>query len=353
MSSARKVLAEYIWLDGYQPQGLRSKTKLLEGFKGRLESLPEWSFDGSSTKQADGHDSDCFLKPICFRNDPIRGTPHILVLCEVLNESGEPHDSNTRSILSGSAEKHTDQEAIFGVEQEYTLFDRHTNRPLGWPMDGFPAPQGPYYCGVGADKVFGRALVEEHLRACLAADLDLCGINAEVMPAQWEFQIGPKGAIETADQLWLARWLLYRLGENRSIVASLHPKPIEGDWNGAGGHVNFSTKTMRESGGIDVIKEACEKLGKLHAEHISVYGENNDKRLTGKHETCSIKQFRYGVSDRGASIRIPIFTARDGFGYLEDRRPAANLDPYMVFTAILETVCGNGFDPNIFKDRPH
>ena len=96
---------------------------------------------------------------------------------------------------------------------------------------------------------------------------------------------------------------------------------------------------MREPGGIDIIKKACEKLEGKHNEHIQVYGADNDQRLTGLHETCSIKEFRYGVSDRGASIRIPMQTANDGYGYLEDRRPSANMDPYRVCSILIVTTC--------------
>lgn len=339
-----KVMAEYIWLDGKKPTAkLRSKTKIISGPIEKLEQIPEWGFDGSSTEQAEGHFSDCLLKPVCFIKDPVRGELNILVMCEVLNIDGSPHITNTRAELVKVTEKFVSQEPWFGVEQEYTLYQ--DDRPVGWPEKGFPHPQGRYYCGIGVDEVYGRPVVEAHMKACLDAGLMISGINAEVMPGQWEFQIGPLSPLEAADQLWLARWLLYRLGEDHNVYAKLDPKPMPGDWNGAGGHTNFSTKAMREEGGIKVIKEAAEKLGKFHKEHIAVYGADNDKRLTGKHETNSIHDFKYGVGDRGASIRIPAPVDKAGKGYLEDRRPAANLDPYQIFTAIIETTCGEGFAP--------
>jgi glutamine synthetase len=340
-----KIIAEYIWLDGRKPTAkLRSKTKIFEGPVNSVSDLPMWGFDGSSTEQAEGHFSDCMLKPVYYVTDPINKAPNLLVMCEVLNPDGTPHVSNTRHVLAQVAEKYKQHEPIFGIEQEYTFYRKEW--PLGWPKDGFPHPQGRYYCGVGHDEVHGRPLVEEHLRACLDAGLAISGINAEVMPAQWEFQVGALPPLEVSDQLWLARWLLYRLGEEHDVYAKLDPKPMPGDWNGAGGHTNFSTKAMREEGGINVINMACEKLGRFHKEHIRIYGADNDKRLTGKHETCSINQFRYGVSDRGASIRIPMDTANKGRGYLEDRRPAANLDPYQICTALIETTCGEGFNPD-------
>ncbi len=333
------IKAEYIWMDGHRPTSkLRSKTKVFEGPVNDVSQIPDWGFDGSSTMQAEGGDSDCMLKPVYFVPDPIRGGDHILVMCEVMNADGSPHISNTRAKLRVLAEKHKSQESWFGIEQEYTLFQGRS--PLGWPDGGYPAPQGPFYCGVGADEVFGRDLVEEHMEACVRAGILISGINAEVMPGQWEFQIGPLGPLEVSDELWIARWLLYRLGEDYGVSATLHPKPVTGDWNGAGAHTNFSTKSMREMGGMDVITKACEALGEAHDKHIALYGAHNEERLTGLHETCSISDFRYGVSDRGASIRIPMATANDGFGYLEDRRPSANMDPYEVCAALLETICG-------------
>ena len=325
-------------MDGHEPtQKLRSKTKILEGPIKSPKDIPIWGFDGSSTNQAQGGDSDCMLKPVCMVADPIRGGDNLLVMCEVLNPDGTVHPTNTRAHLREISEQYSDEKAWFGIEQEYTLFEGRN--PLGWPEGGYPAPQGPFYCGVGADEVYGRDIVEEHLELCLEADLKVSGINAEVMPGQWEYQIGPLGPLDSADQIWLSRWLLYRISEEYGVSATLHPKPVKGDWNGAGAHTNFSTKSMRAEGGMAVIEQACKKLKEKHDDHISIYGAHNEERLTGLHETCSIKEFRYGVSDRGASIRIPMQTANDGYGYLEDRRPSANMDPYKVCAALLKTVC--------------
>ncbi len=334
------VYAEYIWMDGHQPtQKLRSKTKILSVDEvTNLDDLPAWGFDGSSTEQAPGDNSDCHLTPVSFYPDPIRGAPHLLVMCEVFLADGvTPHPTNTRAKLRAVADQVEDQDAWFGLEQEYTLMDGM--KPLGWPDNGYPAPQGPYYCGVGADEVFGRDIVEAHMEACTIAGLSLSGINAEVMPGQWEFQVGPLGPLDVADQTWIARWLLYRIGEDFGVSATVHPKPVKGDWNGAGCHTNFSTKAMREEGGMDVIEKACELLSTRHAEHIANYGAHNQERLTGLHETQSIDKFSWGVSDRGASIRIPLGTAQQGYGYLEDRRPSANVDPYVVTRLLLDTVC--------------
>lgn len=334
------ALAEYIWMDGTEPtQKLRSKTKVIDVNEVKsLKDLPEWAFDGSSTNQAPGDKSDCALKPVFFCPDPIRGKPNVLVMCEVMLADGRPHPTNTRALLRPVAEKAKAEDAWFGIEQEYTLFKG--SRPLGFPENGgYPGPQGPYYCGVGADEVYGRDLVEEHLKNCVNAGLNISGINAEVMPGQWEFQVGPVGPLEVSDQLWIARWLLYRTGEKYGINATLYPKPVRGDWNGAGAHTNFSTKKMRAPGGIKIIEEAIQALSRRHTEHIAEYGAHNSERLTGRHETAPITEFRWGVSDRGASIRIPLGTAKAGMGYLEDRRPAANMDPYRVTRLLLETTC--------------
>ena len=323
--------AEYIWIDGTEPTAkLRSKTKIVEVG----EPLPIWGFDGSSTNQAPGSQSDCVLRPVFNCPDPVRGGDNILVLSEVLLPDMTPHPTNTRAACAVVAEKYVSSEYWFGIEQEYTFFSGY--RPLGFPESGFPAPQGGYYCGVGADEVFGRDVVEAHLDACLEAGLGISGINAEVMPGQWEFQVGPLSALEVSDHLWLARWLLYRIGEEFEVSATLDPKPVKGDWNGAGAHTNFSTKEMRTSYQPNI--DAAEALSKRHDLHIANYGARIEERLTGLHETASYKEFKYGVSDRGASIRIPWQVEIDGKGYIEDRRPNANMDPYTVTRLIMETV---------------
>ncbi len=325
--------AEYIWIDGSLPTAkMRSKGKVIPVG----EQPPIWGFDGSSTNQAPGENSDCVLNPVFVCSDPIRGGDNKLVMCEVLLTDMTPHPSNTRAGCAAAAEKYDDFDTWFGIEQEYTFFEGA--RPLGWPLNGFPAPQGGYYCGVGADEVFGRPVVEEHMDACIAAGLMIAGINAEVMPAQWEFQIGPIGAPAAADHLWIARWLLYRIGEKHGVSATLDPKPVPGDWNGAGAHTNFSTKQMRDS--YDPCVKAAEALGTRAELHVANYGDRIQERLTGQHETAAYNEFSYGVSDRGASVRIPWQVYRDQKGYIEDRRPNANCDPYTVTRLIIETVCG-------------
>lgn len=332
-----KIQAEYIWIGG-SGQDLRAKTRTFDKVPKSPADLPEWNYDGSSTGQAPGHNSEVILKPRAIFSDPFRRGDNILVICDTYEPNGTPLPTNTRYPADIVMEKAKAFLPWFGIEQEYTLFTADKT-PLGWPRNGYPAPQGPYYCSVGTDKAFGRPLVEAHYRACLYAGVKIAGINAEVMPGQWEFQVGPCLGIEIGDHLWLARYLMHRIAERFGIIVSFHPKPIEGDWNGAGCHTNYSTQAMREDGGLKEIYAAIEKLSKKHSEHIAVYGEHNTLRLTGKHETAPITEFRSGVADRGASIRIPTACAAEGKGYFEDRRPASNIDPYVVASRIVKTTC--------------
>jgi glutamine synthetase len=329
MSSFYK--AEYIWIDGTQPTALlRSKTRVLPS--GTEAGL--WGFDGSSTQQAPGHASDCVLRPVYVARDPLGAAGDKLVLCEVLFPDMAPHASNTRAQCLAVAERFAAEEFWFGIEQEYTFF--MNGRPLGWPATGNPGQQGPYYCSVGSDRAFGREIVDEHVDACLAMGIRISGTNAEVMPGQWEYQIGPLGPVAASDQLWMARWLLERIAARHRVEVRLDPKPVEGDWNGAGAHTNFSSRRMRES--YEECVRAAEALGERAALHIVNYGHGIERRLTGKHETCSFREFRYGVSDRSASVRIPWQVALERKGYIEDRRPNANCDPYVVTRLITETV---------------
>jgi glutamine synthetase len=294
-----------------------------------------WGFDGSSTNQAPGANSDCVLRPVYTVPDPIRGKDNILVLCEVELTDFTPHPTNTRAFCVDAAEKYADQAPMFGIEQEYTFMQ--AGRPLGWPENGFPAPQGPYYCGVGGEKMVGRDIIERHTQACLDAGISIEGTNAEVMMAQWEFQIGVLPAPLIGDQMWVARWLLHRIAEDYDVTVSFDAKPMKGDWNGAGAHTNFSTKATMES--YDAIVIACEALGEKAAEHVAAYGAGIEERLTGAHETASYQSFSWGASDRGASIRIPWAVEKAKKGWLEDRRPNANVDPYVVSGMIINTCC--------------
>jgi len=339
LPQGEKIQATYIWIGG-SGEDIRSKTRTLPCEVKSVEDIPPWNYDGSSTGQAPGDDSEVYLQPVKYYRDPFRRGKNILVLCECLKPlSQKPIASNTRS----NARVVFDTEAVakektwYGIEQEYTLFEADGVTPLGWPQFGYPGPQGPYYCGNGARRAYGRQVVEAHYRCCLYCGINISGINAEVMAGQWEYQIGPCEGIDSGDSVWLSRFLLERIAEYFQVVVSFHPKPMKGDWNGAGCHTNYSTLTMRNEGGYAAIIEAIEKLAKKHEEHIAVYGQDNDQRMTGHHETADIKNFTYGVADRGCSVRIPNLTKIEGKGYFEDRRPASNMDPYVVTSLIAKT----------------
>ena len=324
---------EYLWLDGCNPTQIRNKTKIVKYFGRKGGEAPIWGFDGSSTQQAEGNNSDCVLQPVRVYPNPFEEEGSI-VLCEVWNVNDTPHKTNTRRMLEETLDDvQSDIDEWVGFEQEYTLFQ--DNRPLGWPKDGEPAPQGDYYCG----RNIGENIMNEHTDACIEAGIEICGTNAEVMLGQWEYQIGAGGSLQMSDDLWVARWFMEKFCDKYGVSVSLDPKPVPGDWNGAGCHTNFSTKYTRGHGGDEFIFKACMDLEKVHEEHMKEYGEGNERRLTGLHETQAIDTFSWGVSDRGASIRIPWQVDKDKCGYLEDRRPSSNCDPYKVSKKLIETIC--------------
>lgn len=331
-------MAEYIWIGG-NGGDIRGKTKTLSKKPASVADLPVWNYDGSSTNQAPGKDSEVYLKPVAIYPDPFRRGDNIIVLCETClpDEKLTPIPTNTRSAAKKLFDEAPEEEPWFGIEQEYTLFYQDKTTPFGWPAGGYPGPQGPYYCGAGTENSFGRRIVESHYKACLYSGVKISGVNAEVMAGQWEYQVGPCVGIESGDMLILSRYLMQRVCEDFGVLVSFDPKPIAGDWNGAGCHTNYSTKAMREDGGYAVIIEAVERLGKKHLEHIQCYGTGNERRLTGAHETAPITKFSYGVAHRGASVRIPRTAKADGKGYFEDRRPASNIDPYVVTSKIFST----------------
>lgn len=375
LDQSARVLVEYVWIGG-TGLDLRSKTKVIDFTVNKPSDLPDWNYDGSSTGQAPGHDSEVIIKPVAIYRDPFRGGDNLLALCstyrplddgslvplEIVSDLRSCHGlcgNNTRdaalAIFENPAVK--EQEMWYGIEQEYTLFEEDAVTPLGWPKGGFPGPQGPYYCSAGVKNAFGRDVAEAHLRACVYAGLKISGINAEVMPGQWEYQVGPCTGIDAGDQLVMSRYIMFRVCEKYGVHVSFEPKPIRGDWNGAGCHTNFSSKDFRDpalafeytpstgpyagkllKGGFAKMIEALERMGPKAKEHIELYGPDNHFRLTGHHETADMNSWSYGVANRGASVRIPRETARNGFGYLEDRRPASNMDPYVVTSKIADTI---------------
>ena len=330
-----KIKLEYLWLDGYMPEpNLRSKVKIVnyDDIKNSFITgrFPEWNFDGSSTMQAETGTSDCILKPVRHYLDDKFGS--VYVLCEVMNSDGTPHQSNTRSLLGNEQE-----DLWFGFEQEYFIYDRKNKCILGHDENNLE-PQGKYYCGVG-EYVAGRDFVEEHMNLCLRYGINITGINAEVALGQWEYQVFSHGKLKSGDDLWMTRYLLHKLSEKYNYGIELHPKPIQkGEWNGSGLHTNFSNYKMREEGGENHFKSIFSSFATRHQEHIENYGSSNELRLTGKFETQSINKFSWGISDRGASIRVPQSTTKEWKGYVEDRRPSSNADPYKIIYQICESL---------------
>lgn len=346
-----KVIAEYIWIDGNG--GLRSKTRTCD-----ISSIDndyidplnykvykDWNYDGSSTNQADGSDSEVIIKPVRVCNDPFRNTfTSVLVLCEAYYPDGRPVATNTRESAKKIFDTHEELKPWYGIEQEFFIMrskyirSKVSNHPVGITSIDMAEPQGQYYCSVGGKNTFGRKIAEEAYQKALSAGIQCSGMNAEVAPGQWEIQVGPCLGIDAADQLILLRYILERVSEKHDVQINLDPKPIKGDWNGSGCHTNFSTTNMRHDGGYEYILKAIKKLESKHKEHMEVYGENNNLRMTGEHETASYDTFSYGVANRGSSIRIPRETEKNQKGYFEDRRPASNMDPYLVTSMLLKTI---------------
>ncbi|KAH1120427.1 hypothetical protein J1N35_003587 [Gossypium stocksii] len=331
-----KVIAEYIWIGG-SGMDMRSKARTLPGPESDPSRLPKWNYDGSSTEQATGDNSEVIIYPQAIFRDPFRRGRNMLVMCDAYTPIGDPIPTNKR-FNADKIFSHPDvvaEEPWYGIEQEYTLFQKDTKWPLGWPIGGFPAPQGPYYCGVGSDKAFGRDIVDAHYKACLFAGINISGINGEVMPGQWEFQVGPVTGISSGDQVWMARYILERITEIAGAVLSFDPKPVlvcPNSYNFFSFFFGYFFLFFNL-----LINEAIEKLSKRHKEHIAAYGKGNERRLTGLHETADINTFSWGVANRGASVRVGRDTEKEGKGYFEDRRPSSNMDPYVVTSMIAET----------------
>jgi len=339
-----RSVVEYIWLGGNGE--FRSKVKVINKRITSLEEVPMWNYDGSSTGQATGDKSEITLKPCKLFN---RGTfTNQYVLCETLDQEGKPLPNNHRQWANKIFERYKIEQPWYGIEQEYFIMDKD-KKPLGFNSN---KKQGQYYCSVGADNAFGRKIAEKHLEMCLSYNMTISGMNAEVAPGQWEYQVGPCVGIDSGDQLLMSRYFLELVAEREGYSICWDPKPLKGDWNGSGCHTNFSTAIMRcdiktvsddrESGGdktgLDYIHEAIDKLSKKHDEHMKVYGDDNHQRMTGEHETASFDKFSCGVGNRGCSVRIGNDTLRAECGYFEDRRPASNMNPYLVTGKLLETV---------------
>ncbi len=321
---------EYVWLDGKNT--IRSKTKVIRypGPDIQLSDVPIWNYDGSSTYQAFTESSEVFLYPMKLYKNPFVRNGYI-VLCK----TSDPLCSV--SIAESIFNQATDS-PMFGLEQEFFIIDNQTGRPLGWPINGEPRPQGDYYCSVGSNCAFGRNYLDECMEKLLEMEIAITGMNYEVAPGQAEFQVCDIG-IDACHGMIMLRYVLARVGEKYNYSIEYDPKPIQGNWNGSGCHVNFSTSHMRADNGYDIIKQCMVHLADNHVNDLKLYGKNNEKRLTGKHETSSMDNFSYGVANRARSVRIPTLTHDENKGYFEDRRPASNIDPYLVCSNLYKVCC--------------
>jgi glutamine synthetase len=344
-------ILEYVWIDGRG--NLRSKYRTAYSTFDSMDIQPNnyipvehWNYDGSSTYQASTENSEIVLVPVAHYANPFFEPGRaFLILCDTYRGDGIPTETNFRRdaekmFESGGSGRKIDP--WFGIEQEYFIMHSRgtqvSDRPLMFDEDSVPEPQGDYYCGVGTRTVTLRLLAEKHYEYCLRAGLKISGINAEVAPSQWEFQIGPCSAISAGDELWVARYILHKLSEEFGVCISFKPKPLPNPWNGSGLHTNFSTEESRDKNGLKCIYKYIDRLSKKHAEHIRVYGDNSN-RLSGTCETSDFYTFSFAAGNRGASVRIPNSVLKAGCGYLEDRRPASDADPYQVIAAIFNTAC--------------
>ena len=334
-----KTPCEYIWLDANQ--NFRSKTKVLDSNTigpPTIDKFPTWNYDGSSTFQAEGLNSELILKPVAVYTDPFR-THGFLVLCETYDKNMNPLPSNTRHNANELFNKNLDSKPWFGIEQEYFI----TNSEVRKYVLSNKIEQGQYYCSIGTGNAYFREIAEEHLQHCIKAGLNISGINAEVAPCQWEYQIGPCVGINSGDEMQISRYILIKLGEKYDAKIDFSPKPYK-NINGSGCHTNFSTEKMRNENGLEEIYNAIEKLSKKHMEHMKVYGDDNDQRMSGLYETAKFDKFSFNRErsvDRGASVRVGYETINNKCGYFEDRRPASNMDPYLVTSKIFETTVLN------------
>ena len=330
------VILEYIWIGGKGE--IRFKTKVLtnnniiDNF--HINNIPEWNYDGSSTWQADSNtNTEVILKPCAIFKDPIRNIKNIncfLILCDTYDEHNNPLKTNTRFLAKEIFDKNILEYPWFGLEQEYYIGTNLKN-------DKDKEKEGYHYCGF-TNISTERKIVEEHLEACINAGLSISGINAEVVEGQWEYQIGPCIGIDLGDQFIISRYLLAKIAEKYDAIIDYQPKPYANK-NGSGCHNNFSTETTRNKNGIKEIYKYIHKLETTHQQHLELYGEDNEKRLTGIHETSSFEKFSWGIGTRNTSVRIPIQVFKDECGYFEDRRPASNIDPYLTTSILFKTCC--------------
>ena len=337
------IYAEYLWLD--INTHIRSKIRIIYDFDlNQLydhTSYPNWNSDGSSTGQSHGQQTEILLMPVKCLKHPLylsnTNIIYIIVLCECYDpETKLHHISNTRYLANQlfQSDKSKNAELWFGLEQEFFFFEKSTKKPIDWQNR---YQQGEYYCGNNRSTSIERQIMDEFIQSSLYCGLHISGYNQEVAHAQWEYQIGPLSGIEVADQMIIAKFILFRICEKYGLYTSFHPKPIGGYWNGSGCHINISTKNTREDNDLIEINRIITNIGKDHHNWIGQYdGVNNHLRLCGKYETSDSTNFTFGVGTRHTSIRIPNQVAIEGKGYFEDRRPGASIDYYKTISKYVD-----------------
>lgn len=339
------VFVTYVFVDGTL-ENVRAKTRTLDFEPKTAKDCPEWTYCALGTYQwADaGAKSEMFLVPVALFRDPFLKGRNKLVLCETLLHDRRPPETNTRWSCDKAMKEAANEDPWFGIEQEYVLLDAD-KIPLGWPKDNnVIRPLGPYFLGVGVGNVFGRQISDAHLKACAYAGVKIAGTNAEVVLSQWEYQVGPLPGVQAADHLWMSRYILHRVAEEFGVIVSFDPKPFQSnELCGSGGHINFSTRQMRDDGGIEYILEALKKLEVKSELHLTNYdpqkGKSNSRRLNAGMLATPSEDFTADKCSRLSSIRVPRLVVEAGKGYLEDRRPGANVEPYRATETLVKTVC--------------
>ena len=339
------IQATYVWIGGNKE--VRSKTKTLPRTKYEVSDLPDWNYDGSSTNQAQGHFSEIIIKPQRIFKDPFR-KDGLLVMCDTYLTTGEPHSTNTRYNANKTFNEKLSEHPWFGIEQEFFVMKKGTRTPLGFPSNGFPEPQGKYYCSVGSSNCMGRDVLETFYRAAVFAGIKISGTNVEVAPSQFEYQVGPCTGIESGDHLWMSRYILHRVSELYDVDVNFEPKPVKGDWNGSGCHTNYSTLPMRKENGLDHILKAINQLRMNHTHMVPYYGDDNNKeRLTGQHETGHWSEFSWGYGDRGATVRVGTDVKKAKKGYFEIRAVSSDMDPWYTTSEIFRVTALPSSSPSL------